>query len=37
MGCRARALADTAADFKARFKLSLADSFAARTGQGKKD
>ncbi|MGA7850025.1 MAG: PIN domain-containing protein, partial [Terriglobales bacterium] len=24
-----RALADTAADFKARFKLSLADAFAA--------
>jgi predicted nucleic acid-binding protein len=26
---KTRALADTAADFKARFKLSLADAFAA--------
>ena len=28
-----RALADTAADFKARFKLSLADAFAAALGR----
>ena len=28
-----RALADTAADFKARFKLSLADAFAAALAQ----
>jgi len=31
-----RALADTAADFKARFKLSLADAFAAALAQEKK-
>ena len=31
-----RALADTAADFKARFKLSLADAFAAALAKEKK-
>lgn len=31
-----RALADTAADFKARFKLSLADAFAAALARDKK-
>src|SRR3989442_7093026 len=31
-----RALADTAADFKARFKLSLANAFAAALAKGKK-
>ena len=31
-----RALADTAADFKARFKLSLADAFAAAPAKEKK-
>ncbi len=30
------ALADTAADFKARFKLSLADAFAAALAREKK-
>ena len=30
-----RALADTAADFKARFKLSLADAFAAALAKGR--
>jgi len=29
--------ADTAADFKARFKLSLADAFAAGAGKGKEN
>ena len=31
-----RALADTAADFKARFKMSLADAFAAALAKEKK-
>jgi len=31
-----RALADSAADFKARFKLSLADAFAAALAREKK-
>ena len=31
-----RALADTAADFKARFKLSLADAFAAALAKDRK-
>ena len=31
-----RAMADTAADFKARFKLSLADAFAAALAKEKK-
>ena len=31
-----RVLADTAADFKARFKLSLADAFAAALAKEKK-
>ena len=31
-----RALADTAADFKARFKISLADAFAAALAEEKK-
>jgi len=31
-----RALADTAADFKARFKISLADAFAAALAKEKK-
>ena len=31
-----RALADTAADFKARFKISLADAFAAALARAKK-
>ena len=31
-----RALADTAADFKARFKISLADAFAAALARDKK-
>ena len=31
-----RALADTAADFKARFKLSLADAFAAALAKEKR-
>jgi predicted nucleic acid-binding protein len=31
-----RALADSAADFKARFKLSLADAFAAAPAREKK-
>jgi len=31
-----RALADTAADFKARFKLSLADAFAAALAKERK-
>ncbi len=31
-----RALADTAADFKARFKISLADAFAAALAKDKK-
>jgi len=31
-----RALADTAADFKARFKMSLADAFAAALAKDKK-
>ena len=34
--CTTRALADTAADFKARFKLSLADAFAAALAKEKK-
>ncbi len=31
-----RALADTAADFKARFRISLADAFAAALAKEKK-
>jgi predicted nucleic acid-binding protein len=34
--CTSRALADTAADFKARFKISLADAFAAALAKEKK-
>jgi len=34
--CATRALADTAADFKARFKMSLADAFAAALAKEKK-
>lgn len=34
--CTNRALADTAADFKARFKISLADAFAAALAKEKK-
>ena len=36
-GCsQTRALADIAADFKARFKMSLADAFAAALAKEKK-
>jgi len=34
--CTTRTLADTAADFKARFKMSLADAFAAALAKEKK-
>jgi predicted nucleic acid-binding protein len=34
--CTSRALADAAADFKARFKLSLADAFAAALAKERK-
>jgi len=34
--CTTRALADIAADFKARFKISLADAFAAALAKEKK-
>ena len=34
--CTTRALADNAADFKARFKISLADAFAAALAKEKK-